>query len=85
MSFWAALFAGAPLLLGDQFSFLEITLIEDYKGVLLLLLPPGGFLVLGFLLAGKQLLDQRQRRLPAEDGGINACHPTSTGRPVEEF
>jgi electron transport complex protein RnfE len=59
------LFSGAPLLLGEQFSFLETTLIADYKGVLLMLLPPGGFLVLGFLLAGKQLLDQRQRAVPA--------------------
>ncbi len=53
------LFANAPLLLGDRFSFLELTLIADYRGFLLMILPPGGFLALGFLLAAKRIIDQR--------------------------
>jgi len=53
------LFANASLLLGDWAAALELTLIADYKGFLLIILPPGGFLVLGFILAGKRLLDQR--------------------------
>lgn len=53
------LFANAPLLLGESFSFLELTLIPEYRGFLLMILPPGGFLVLGFLLAAKRLIDQR--------------------------
>lgn len=53
------LFAQAHLLLGQAFAFLEITLIPDYKGFLLMILPPGGFLALGFLLAGKRVLDRR--------------------------
>jgi electron transport complex protein RnfE len=56
------LFAHAALLLGDGFSFLELTLIPHYKGFLLMILPPGGFLALGFLMAGKRLLDQRLAR-----------------------
>jgi electron transport complex protein RnfE len=56
------LFANAPLLLGDYFSFLELTLIPDYKGFLLMILPPGGFLALGFILAGKRVIDQRIQR-----------------------
>lgn len=52
------LFANAPLLLGAWASFLELVLIPDYKGFLLIILPPGGFLVLGFLMAGKRLLDK---------------------------
>jgi electron transport complex protein RnfE len=56
------LFANASLLLGDAFSFLEITLIPDYRGFLLMILPPGGFLVLGFLLAGRRVLDSRLQR-----------------------
>jgi electron transport complex protein RnfE len=63
------LFANASLLLGDGFAFLETTLIPDYKGFLLMILPPGGFLVLGFLLAGKRLLDgrlQQRARLQQE-------------------
>jgi electron transport complex protein RnfE len=59
----ATLFANASLLLGETFGFLEITLLSDYKGFLLMLLPPGGFLVLGFLLAGKRILDQRLQTL----------------------
>lgn len=58
----ATLFADASLLLGSSFSFLQMTLIEDYKGFLLMLLPPGGFLILGFLLAGKRLLDNHLQR-----------------------
>ena len=52
------LFANAALLLGSWASFLELELIPDYKGFLLIILPPGGFLVLGFLLAGKRLIDR---------------------------
>ncbi|HCB12707.1 MAG TPA: electron transport complex subunit RsxE [Gammaproteobacteria bacterium] len=58
----ATLFAHASLLLGDGFAFLETTLIQDYKGFLLMLLPPGGFLVLGFLLAGKRAMEQAAKR-----------------------
>ncbi|MCF7976885.1 electron transport complex subunit E [Lamprobacter modestohalophilus] len=54
------LFANASLLLGEAMGFLEVTLIPDYRGFLLMILPPGGFLALGFLLAGQRLL----KRLP---------------------
>ncbi|MEW8522718.1 MAG: electron transport complex subunit E [Candidatus Thiodiazotropha endolucinida] len=61
------LFANAALLLGHWASFMELTLIPDYKGFLLIILPPGGFVVLGFLLAGKRLVDKilsnRQKRV----------------------
>lgn len=53
------LFANASLLLGSWAHHLEMVLIPEYKGFLLIILPPGGFLVLGFLLAGKRLLDNR--------------------------
>lgn len=61
------LFANAALLLGSWAKFLELVLIPDYKGFLLIILPPGGFIVLGCLLAGKRLIDRalaaRRRRL----------------------
>ncbi len=61
------LFNNAELLLGQSFKFMELTLITDYKGFLLVILPPGGFLTLGFILAGKRLLDQRiARQHPAK-------------------
>jgi electron transport complex protein RnfE len=56
------LFAYASLLLGDAFKFLEMVIIPDYHGYLLMILPPGGFLMMGFLLAGKRLLDARLER-----------------------
>ena len=64
----ATLFAHASLLLGDSFSFLETTLIPKYKGFLLMLLPPGGFLVLGFLLASKRAAERRWERRAAARG-----------------
>lgn len=51
------LFANAALLLGESFSFMEMVIIPDYKGFLLFILPPGGFIALGFLIAGKRVLD----------------------------
>lgn len=54
------LFANAHLLLGPAFAFLEITIVPDYKGFLLMILPPGGFMALGFLLAAKRVYDRRR-------------------------
>jgi len=56
------LFADAKILLGNWAGFLELHLIPDYKGFLLIILPPGGFIVLAFLLAGKRLIDQALAR-----------------------
>lgn len=61
----ATLFANASLLLGSWASFLEMQLIDDYKGFLLIILPPGGFLVLGFLMAGKRLIDRKMEQKAA--------------------
>jgi len=52
------LFANASGLLGPAFGFLEVQL-PGYGGALLMILPPGAFAVLGFLLAGKRVLDAR--------------------------
>jgi electron transport complex protein RnfE len=74
-----ALFSGASLLLGQAFAGLETTVIPDYKGFLLLVLPPGGFLVLGFLLAGKRTLEGwRQRRRAAAPVSIGSLPKTGT-------
>ncbi len=56
------LFANASLLLGQTFAFLELTVIPNYKGYLIMILPPGGFLVFGFLMAAKRLIDQELER-----------------------
>ena len=49
------LFSGASLLLGPHFKFLEMHVLPGYHGFLLMLLPPGGFVVMGLLLAGIRL------------------------------
>lgn len=62
------LFANASLLLGDALAFLELKIIPNYDGFLLLILPPGGFIVLGFLLALKAMIDGKGARpAPVDD------------------
>lgn len=58
------LFADAHLLLGSAFSFMELKLIPDYKGFLLMILPPGGFMAVGFLIAAKRVIDRRAAAAP---------------------
>ena len=53
------LFADAHLLLGPAFKFLEMRILPPDTGVLVAVLPPGGFLALGLLLAVKRMLDIR--------------------------
>lgn len=61
------LFANAALLMGDSFAWMETVVIKPYRGFLLMALPPGGFLMLGFILAGKKVLDRRlQAKAQAE-------------------
>ncbi len=64
------LFSGASLLLGDAFHFMELTLIPDYRGFLLMALPPGGFIMMGFLMAAKRLHERRQSEKEALSTGV---------------
>jgi electron transport complex protein RnfE len=52
------LFAQASALLGEQFRWLELQLFAADQGVLLAILPPGGFIVLGIMIALKRQLDE---------------------------
>jgi Na+-translocating ferredoxin:NAD+ oxidoreductase subunit E len=52
-------FSGASLLLGPAFHFLETRVLPPDTGVLVAILPPGGFLATGLLLACKRLIDVR--------------------------
>jgi len=58
-------FSQASLLLGPHFAFLETTVIPGYGGTLMMILPPGGFLTLGLLLAVKKRIEIRQRNTGA--------------------
>ena len=74
------LFAQASLLLGSQFAFMEMTVIPNYSGMLMMILPPAGFLVLGLLLALKRLYELRATALKnippaaASDTAAVGCH-----------
>jgi electron transport complex protein RnfE len=61
------LFANATLLLGQGFSFIEMTIIPDYRGFLIMALPPGGFIALGILLAIKQNQEIRKKAHASAD------------------
>lgn len=50
-------FANMHLLFGDMAQHWHLQLISDYRGFLVAILPPGAFLVLGLLMAGKNLID----------------------------
>lgn len=54
---------GAHLLFGEIARGWTIQVLPDsYPGVLIAILPPGAFILLGFLIAAKAAVDQRQKR-----------------------
>lgn len=65
------LFANMHLLFGEAARSWQVTLIDDYRGFLVAILPPGAFLGLGLIIAGKNIIDKRlkdaaKRRQPAD-------------------
>lgn len=56
------LFAQAHMMFGEAARWLTVTVIEDYKGFLLAILPPGAFIGLGLLIALKNLIEQRAEK-----------------------
>ena len=69
-----ALFANMHLLFGPIAADWQLSLFTDYRGFLLAILPPGAFIVLGLLIAGKNRIDEalaerakaRQPQTPAQ-------------------
>ena len=59
------LLAQAHLMFGELGRHLTVTLIDDYRGFLLAILPPGAFLGLGFLIAGMNIINARRERKAA--------------------
>jgi electron transport complex protein RnfE len=65
------LFAQADLLFGEFGKGLTLHLIDDYRGFLLAILPPGAFIGLGCLIAVKNVLDAcAKRRAEARPVGV---------------
>jgi len=61
------LFDGADLLLGDWAKSLRIELFHADASLLLAILPPGGFIGLGLLIAGKNAINDWMGRKQAAD------------------
>lgn len=53
------LFSQAHLMFGEMARGFTITIIEDYRGFLLALLPPGAFIGLGLIVALKNVIDEK--------------------------
>jgi Na+-translocating ferredoxin:NAD+ oxidoreductase subunit E len=53
--------ADLHLLFGEPMRGVHLTLIPDYQGLLLAALPPGAFIGLGLLIAGKNWIDARYK------------------------
>ncbi len=67
------LFSQADLLFGEWGRHLTVHLVNDYRGFLLAILPPGAFIGLGGLIALKNVLDARaQRRAAAQSATVLA-------------
>ena len=63
-----AVFANMHLLFGPIAANWQLTLVEDYQGFLLAILPPGAFIVLGLLIALKNRIDaQLAERAKAQE------------------
>ncbi|MCW8831089.1 MAG: electron transport complex subunit E [Gammaproteobacteria bacterium] len=56
------LFADADLMFGPIAENMELTLVDDYPGFLVAILPPGAFIGLGLLIAVKNAIDRRQSK-----------------------
>jgi electron transport complex protein RnfE len=54
------LFSQARLMFGEMGDALQLTLIPDHPGFLVAILPPGAFIGLGLLIAGRNWLASRQ-------------------------
>ncbi len=57
---FGTLFQQAHLMFGEAARGFTITLFDDYRGYLLAILPPGAFIGLGFLIAGKNIIDKKR-------------------------
>lgn len=58
-----SLFSQADLMFGEAASGLTLSLGDDFHGMLIAILPPGAFFALGFLIALKNIIDNRLTRI----------------------
>jgi len=77
------LLSGIDLVFGEAAKSWVITVVPNYHGFLLAILPPGAFITLGMLIAGKNWLNLRAERklkdinatvTPVDGGYAPAAH-----------
>jgi electron transport complex protein RnfE len=56
------LFAQAQLMFGESGRALTLTLLENYRGFLLAILPPGAFMGLGLMIAARNVINARREQ-----------------------
>jgi electron transport complex protein RnfE len=71
------LFSGLDLVFGEAAKTWVITVVPDYHGFLFAILPPGAFIGLGLLIAGKNYLTLRAEH-KAKSGKISNAQPQTT-------
>ncbi|EEF79654.1 electron transport complex subunit E [Methylophaga thiooxydans] len=73
------LLSQAYLMFGEAARGLTITVIEDYRGFLLALLPPGAFIGLGLIVALKNVIDVKLENRQVKAAPIDAEAETAAG------
>lgn len=58
--------ANADLMFGEDAQWMTITIVKDYDGFLLAILPPGAFIGLGLLIACKNYIDNKLKHTATE-------------------
>ncbi|SIS99532.1 electron transport complex subunit E [Neptunomonas antarctica] len=71
------LFADMHLLFGPVAESWKITLVDDYKGFLFAILPPGAFVGLGLLIALKNIIDKRLKERQSANAPIQVKETVS--------
>ena len=66
------LFDQAHLMFGEAARGLTLKLGDDFHGMLVAILPPGAFLGLGLLIAGKNLIDKRLAQRASQQPAVEA-------------
>ncbi len=76
---YATLFQQAELMFGEGAQWLTVTLVEDYQGFLLAILPPGAFIGLGLLIAVKNAIEGRRLSRPQPAPSPSTAQPAAGG------
>ena len=72
------LFSEAHLMFGEMARHFTIIVIDDYRGFLIALLPPGAFIGLGLIVALKNVIDAKQATKIASNNAPSATTLSET-------